>query len=71
MLAAPRDEVTSKNTVGNEAILGAKAEYGAEGANQLLTWRKASHWTNFVPQIQSLMREHGYRHPVRSKIKAF
>ena len=44
---------------------GAKTEYGAEGARQLLAWRKASHWSNFVHRIQSLMREHGFHRPVR------
>mmetsp|Transcript_13376 Transcript_13376/g.31847 ORF Transcript_13376/g.31847 Transcript_13376/m.31847 type:complete len:467 (-) Transcript_13376:237-1637(-) len=60
---APRDEATSRNTVGSKAMEGAKAEYGAEGARQLLTWRKASHWSNFVSQVQALMREHGYKNP--------
>ena len=64
--AAPRDDKTNRDTVGNEAIEGAKQEYGAEGARQLLAWRKASHWTNFVPRIQSMMHEHGYRQPVSS-----
>jgi len=58
---APRDDRTSTHTVGSAAIEGATVEYGAEGARQLLAWRKASHWSNFVSRITSLMREHDYR----------
>ena len=32
-------------------------EYGGEGALKLLQWRRASHWTNFVNKMISMMRE--------------
>mmetsp|Transcript_28896 Transcript_28896/g.88598 ORF Transcript_28896/g.88598 Transcript_28896/m.88598 type:complete len:447 (+) Transcript_28896:151-1491(+) len=55
---APRDAATAKATTGAEAIAAAALEYGHKGASQLLAWRQASHWTNFVPRIESLTREH-------------
>mmetsp|Transcript_13793 Transcript_13793/g.29888 ORF Transcript_13793/g.29888 Transcript_13793/m.29888 type:complete len:436 (-) Transcript_13793:122-1429(-) len=60
---APRDAATNRSTVGTAAVQGAQKEYGVDGTRQLLQWRKASHWTNFVPRIISLLREHGFRHP--------
>ena len=41
----------------------AQREYGAEGVRQLLQWRKASHWSHFVPRIAALLQEHAYQHP--------
>lgn len=63
---APRDEATAKAATGAEAIAAAALEYGPKGASQLLEWRRASHWTNFVPRIESLVREHGFQHPAGS-----
>jgi len=60
---APRDEATNTSVVGKEAVLGAQKEYGVDGTRALMAWRKASHWSNFVPRIISLLREHGFRHP--------
>lgn len=54
---APRDAATNESTVGKEALNDARKEYGAQGAQQLMVWRRASHWSNFVPRISSLLRE--------------
>ena len=35
----------------------ARKEYGAEGTAQLLMWRNASHWTNFVARMEGELRE--------------
>ena len=48
---------------GAEAVAGARKEYGAEGTRQLMMWRKASHWTNFVPRMIALLRENSFRNP--------
>jgi len=55
---APRDSRTFSSTTGNEAIAAAEKEYGRKGTSKLLAWRKAAHWSNFVPRITSLMRQH-------------
>jgi len=60
---APRDATTTKVTLGKDAMREAQKEYGTQGTRMLMRWRKASHWTNFVPRIVSLLQEHGYRHP--------
>jgi hypothetical protein len=60
---APRDDATAKVTLGEDAVREAQKEYGTEGARQLMQWRKASHWTNFVPRIVALLQEHAYQHP--------
>lgn len=60
---APRDATTAKVTLGKDAMREAQKEYGTQGTRMLMRWRKASHWTNFVPRIVSLLQEHGYRHP--------
>ena len=38
-------------------MAGAEKEYGAEGTQKLLQWRRASHWTNFVSKMISMMRD--------------
>ena len=43
---------------GKTAIEFAEKEYGKEGTEQLLAWRRASHWSNFVPRMIHMMREH-------------
>ena len=60
---APRDAQTNTSVTGAAAVEGAQKEYGAEGARQLMMWRKASHWTNFVPRMIALLRENSYRNP--------
>ena len=55
---APRDAATNASHLGKAAVDGATKEYGAEGTQQLLKWRAASHWTNFVPRIEQLIAEH-------------
>jgi len=55
---APRDSRTFSSTTGNEAIAAAEKEYGRKGTSKLLAWRKAAHWSNFVPRITSLVRQH-------------
>ena len=60
---APRDAQTNTSVTGAAAVEGAQKEYGAEGARQLMMWRKASHWTNFVPRMISLLRENSFRNP--------
>ena len=60
---APRDAKTNTSVTGAEAVAGARKEYGAEGTRQLMMWRKASHWTNFVPRMISLLRENSFRNP--------
>jgi hypothetical protein len=67
---APRDDATSKAATGAEAIAAAALEYGKKGASQLLEWRRASHWTNFVPRIEALVREHSFLHPAGSGDRA-
>lgn len=47
----PRDAATAKSTVGARARDGAAQEYGRVGAEQLLKWREASHWSNFVNKM--------------------
>jgi len=54
---APRDDATARTALGKEAVRAAVSEYGTEGARQLLQWRKASHWSQFVPHIAALLRE--------------
>ena len=61
---APRDAKTNTSVTGAEAVAGAQKEYGAEGARQLMMWRKASHWTNFVPRMIALLRENSFRNPL-------
>ena len=53
---APRDDATARTALGKEAVRAAVSEYGTEGARQLLQWRKASHWSQFVPHIAALLR---------------
>ena len=60
---APRDAKTNTSVTGAEAVAGARKEYGAEGTRQLMMWRKASHWTNFVPRMIALLRENSFRNP--------
>ena len=48
---APRDSASAKRTLGTSAIDGAQKEYGKEGTEQLLKWRQASHWSNFVDRM--------------------
>ena len=60
---APRDAQTNTSVTGAAAVEGAQKEYGAEGARQLMMWRKASHWTNFVPRMIALLRENSFRNP--------
>uniref|UniRef100_A0A7S3EWA1 Peptide-O-fucosyltransferase 1 n=1 Tax=Haptolina ericina TaxID=156174 RepID=A0A7S3EWA1_9EUKA len=52
---APRDSTTINSTTGAEALQGATKEYGSEGTRQLLRWRRAGHWTNFVPKIREMI----------------
>ena len=52
---APRDDATNVSTRGAEAVDAARREYGADGTQQLLKWRRVSHWENFVPQIKSMI----------------
>ena len=54
---APRDAVSNVSTEGVIAMEGAQKEYGFEGTQKLLQWRRASHWTNFVNKMISMMRE--------------
>ena len=54
---APRDAKTYTNATGDAAVEGARKEYGAEGTAQLLMWRNASHWTNFVARMEGELRE--------------
>ena len=61
---APRDAKTYTNATGDAAVEGARKEYGAEGTRQLMMWRKASHWTNFVPRMIALLRENSFRNPL-------
>ena len=61
---APRDAKTNTSVTGAEAVAGARKEYGAEGTRQLMMWRKASHWTNFVPRMIALLRENSFRNPL-------
>ena len=61
---APRDAQTNTSVTGAAAVEGAQKEYGAEGARQLMMWRKASHWTNFVPRMIALLRENSFRNPL-------
>ena len=53
---APRDAATNKNTTGKKAIAEAAKEYGSEGTRQLLRWRKAGHWSNFMPKIREMLQ---------------
>jgi len=54
---APRDDATARTALGEEAVRAAESEYGTEGARRLMQWRKASHWSNFVPRIAALLQE--------------
>ena len=54
---APRSVRSNASTEGSEAMESAKQEYGSEGTLKLLQWRRASHWTNFVPRMITMMRE--------------
>ena len=60
---APRDAATNTSVVGQAAMAGAQQEYGVHGTHALLVWRRAAHWSNFVPRITSLIREHDIRKP--------
>ena len=53
---APRDAATARTALGEEAVRAAESEYGTEGAKRLMQWRKASHWSNFVPRIAALLQ---------------
>ena len=53
---APRDDATARTALGDEAVRAAESEYGTEGARRLMQWRKASHWSNFVPRIAALLQ---------------
>ena len=53
---APRDDATARTALGEEAVRAAESEYGTEGARRLMQWRKASHWSNFVPRIAALLQ---------------
>jgi len=53
---APRDEQTNKSVEGAPAVKGAEKEYGKAVADTLLQWRRAAHWSNFVPRITSLVK---------------
>ena len=55
---APRDASSAKLTVGTSAIDGAQKEYGKEGTEQLLKWRQASHWSNFVDRMVRELEEY-------------
>ena len=48
----------NESVEGEAAMEGATREYGAEGTSKLLQWRRASHWTNFVPRMLAMQREH-------------
>lgn len=54
---APRDQQTNKSVEGAVAQLNAEKEYGKEVADTLLRWRRASHWTNFVGPIHTMIKE--------------
>jgi len=58
---APRDAATNKSTTGTKALRDATKEYGSEGTRQLLRWRKAGHWSNFLPKIREMIRENADR----------
>lgn len=45
------------------AFDGARREYGIAGTNNLHRWRRAAHWSSFVPRIDQLLQEHAYRNP--------
>jgi len=60
---APRDADTNRSTLGVGAVESARKEYGAEGTRELLKWRNASHWSNFVPRMRELLREDDARLP--------
>lgn len=54
---APRDAQTNTSVEGGAAVQGAEKEYGKAIADTLLQWRRASHWSNFVPRIEAMLRE--------------
>ena len=54
---APRDQESNVSAEGRSAMDGASKEYGGDAALKLLQWRRASHWTNFVNKMISMMRE--------------
>jgi len=58
---APRDDVTARTALGEEAVRAAESEYGTEGARRLMQWRKAAHWSNFVPRIAALLQVRPFR----------
>ena len=55
---APRDQQTNESVEGGAALQGAEKEYGKAIADTLLEWRRASHWSNFVPRITAMLQEH-------------
>ena len=68
---APRDAASANSTLGNSAIDGAKKEYGKEGADALLKWRQASHWTNFIGRMEEVMKAQAARgRPLRFYLAA-
>ena len=56
---APRDVRGNASVEDAVAIDGARREYGADAIDELLQWRRASHWTNFVPRMKALMQAYG------------
>lgn len=60
---APRDAASANDSVGSAAIDGAEKEYGKSGTEQLLKWRSASHWSNFVTKMKEMTEEHAASHP--------
>mmetsp|Transcript_8608 Transcript_8608/g.18732 ORF Transcript_8608/g.18732 Transcript_8608/m.18732 type:complete len:480 (+) Transcript_8608:481-1920(+) len=52
---APRDERTNRSVVGAAAVALARKQYGATGTKLLLAWRRASHWSGFVSQIDQII----------------
>ena len=60
---APRDTESNRLTEGNSAMEGAEKEYGKSGTEELLKWRRASHWSNFITKMREMMEEHAVSHP--------
>ena len=60
---APRDAASANDSTGASALSGAEKEYGKTGSDQLLKWRSASHWTNFVTRMDEMQQEHAATYP--------
>ena len=52
---APRDTESNRSTEGKSAMEGANKEYGMEGTQKLLEWRRASHCAHAIPRAGLLV----------------